>query len=106
MFGNINQFLHFSSFLVLTGHQIWLKLRCFLARHLDNKCHQSIHCLQRILFEDPPIHNNQAKMLTKFISLLHHYSGNVKAFRYKYPIYFSHTVYCLTLKDDYTDKIL
>lgn len=52
--------LHFSSFLVWIGHQIVLILRCFLGQHLDNMCHLSTHCLLQILFEDFPIHNNQA----------------------------------------------
>jgi len=52
--------LHFSSFLVWIGHQIVLILHCFLGQHLDNMCHLSTHCLLQILFEDFPIHNNQA----------------------------------------------
>ena len=54
--------LHFSSFLVWIGHQIVLILHCFLGQHLDNMCHLSTHCLLQILFEDFPIHNNQAIM--------------------------------------------
>ena len=52
--------LHFSSFLVWIGHQIVLVLHCFLGQHLDNTCHLSTHCLLQTLFEDFPIHNNQA----------------------------------------------